>query len=130
MKYLLDTSVFLWAVGPYELLNKPVQDILKSDSELFFSAASSWEIAIKASIKKLPIPEPPRQYVPRMLLAAGIQTLPITQLHALAVADLPFHNTDPFDRLLVAQAQIEKMVLLTADASIVKYDVETVWSGK
>ena len=125
MKYLLDTSVFLWAVGSYELLNKAGQDILNSDSDLFLSAASSWEIAIKSSIKKLPLPEPARRYVHRMLLATGIQSLPITHTHALTVADLPFYNTDPFDRLLVAQAQSEKMVLLTADTSIVKYNVET-----
>jgi PIN domain nuclease of toxin-antitoxin system len=130
VKYLLDTSVFLWAVGPYELLNKAGQDILNSNSELFLSAASSWEIAIKSSIKKLPLPEPARQYVQRMLLATGIQSLPITHTHALTVADLPFYNTDPFDRLLVAQAQSEKMVLLTADGSIMKYDVETLWCGQ
>jgi PIN domain nuclease of toxin-antitoxin system len=130
VKYLLDTSVFLWAVGPSELLNKAGQDILNSNSELFLSAASSWEIAIKSSIKKLPLPEPARPYVHRMLLATGIQSLPITHTHALAVADLPFYHTDPFDRLLVAQAQSENMVLLTADSSIVKYDVETLWCGK
>ena len=130
MRYLLDTSVFLWAVGPYELLNKAGQDILDSSAELFLSAASSWEIAVKSSIKKLPLPEPARRYVPRMLLATGIQSLPITHAHALAVADLPFYHTDPFDRLLVAQAQSEKMVLLTADNSLVKYDVETLWCGK
>ena len=130
MKYLLDTSVFLWSIGSYERLNKAGQDILENSSELFLSAASSWEIAIKASIKKLPLPEPARRYVHRMLLATGIHSLPITHAHALAVADLPFHNTDPFDRLLVAQAQSEQMVLLTADYNIVKYDVETLWCGK
>jgi PIN domain nuclease of toxin-antitoxin system len=130
VKYLLDTSVFLWAIGPCELLNGAAQDVLNSGSDLFLSAASSWEIAIKSSIKKLPIPEPARRYVQRMLLATGILSLPITHTHALAVADLPFYHTDPFDRLLVAQAQSEKMVLLTADGSIVKYDVETLWCGK
>jgi PIN domain nuclease of toxin-antitoxin system len=65
-----------------------------------------------------------------MLFAAGIQSLPITHTHVLATADLPFHNTDPFDRMLVAQAQIEKMILLTADSNIVRYDVETLWCRK
>ncbi len=103
---------------------------MNGGSELYLSAASSWEIAIKSSIKKLPLPEPARRYVSRLLQATGIQSLAITHIHALAVADLPFYNTDPFDRMLVAQAQSEKMVLLTADNSIVKYDVETLWCAK
>ena len=130
MKYLLDTNVFLWAVAQPELLNKSAQEVLNSGSELFLSAASSWEIAIKSSINKLPLPEPARRFVPRMLFSTGIQSLPIVHTHALATADLPFYNTDPVDRMLVAQAQIEKMLLLTADSSIMKYDVETLWCRK
>jgi PIN domain nuclease of toxin-antitoxin system len=131
VKYLLDTSVFLWAIGPYELLSQKAQDILDSGQhDLFLSAASSWEIAIKSSIDKLPLPEPAAQYVSRMLLTTGIRSLPITHIHALAVADLPRHHTDPFDRMLVAQAQLERMVLLTTDKNMLKYDVATLWCAR
>src|ERR1700694_3016528 len=131
MKYLLDTSVFLWAIGPSELLSKETQGLLAGTRHgLYLSAASSWEIAIKSSIKKLPLPEPAAQYIPNMLLIAGIQSLPITHVHALAVADLPLYHTDPFDRLLVAQAQHKSMVLLTTDHNILKYDVETLWCAR
>jgi len=131
MKYLLDTSVFLWAIGPSQLLANEAQEVLAAGRHgLYLSAASCWEIAIKSSIKKLPLPEPAAQYVPNMLLFAGIHSLPITHLHALAVADLPLHHTDPFDRLLVAQAQHERMVLMTSDRNILKYDVETLWCAQ
>lgn len=131
MKYLLDTSVFLWAIGPSQLLTDEAQQILASGRhDLYFSAASSWEIAIKSSIKKLPLPEPAAQYVPNILLTAGIRSLPITHVHALAVADLPLHHTDPFDRLLVAQAQHERMVFMTTDKNILKYDLETLWCAR
>lgn len=113
------------------MLLPEVQDILDSGKhELYFSAASSWEIAIKASINKLPLPEPPAQYVPNMLVTAGIHSLMITHVHALAVANLPRHHTDPFDRMLVAQAQQERMTLLTSDKEILKYDVNAIWAAR
>jgi len=131
VKYLLDTSVFLWTAGAPDKMNKEAATLLSSrSSKLYLSAVSSWEIAIKSSINKLPLPEPARRFVPRMLFSTGIQSLPIVHTHALATADLPFYNTDPVDRMLVAQAQIEKMLLLTADSSIMKYDVETLWCRK
>ena len=65
-----------------------------------------------------------------MLLTTGIRSLPITHIHALAVADLPRHHTDPFDRMLVAQAQLERMVLLTTDSNMLKYDIATLWCAR
>ncbi len=98
-------------------------------AELYLSAASSWEISIKSALGKLPLPEPPAQYVPKRMAAQGIRPLPITHTHALAVSDLPVHHSDPFDRLLIAQAQLEGMVLLTADSAFKPYGVEIVWCG-
>ena len=88
------------------------------------SAASSWEIAIKYALGKLPLPAPPPEYVPSRMQASGTGALPITHAHALHVASLPTHHRDPFDRLLVAQAQVESLPLLTADPQLGRYDIE------
>lgn len=130
MKYLLDTSVWLWSVGAVERINKRGRDLLADGTqELYFSAASAWEISIKTALEKLRLPEPPATYVPSRLTQQGINPLPILQHHALAVYELPMHHTDPFDRLLIAQAQIEGMVILTADKVFRRYKVELLWCG-
>jgi PIN domain nuclease of toxin-antitoxin system len=130
MKYLLDTSVWLWSLTASQKINPRGRRLLASGkAELYLSAASSWEISIKSALGKLPLPEPPAQYVPKRMAAQGIRPLPITHTHALAVSDLPVHHSDPFDRLLIAQAQLEGMVLLTADSAFKPYGVEIVWCG-
>jgi PIN domain nuclease of toxin-antitoxin system len=130
MKYLLDTAVWLWSLAEPERINDLAREIIgDGQTELYLSAASSWEISIKSALGKLPLPEPPARYVPKRLAAQGIRPLPITHSHALAVADLPLHHRDPFDRILVAQAQIEEMTVLTADRAFDKYRVEVVWCG-
>jgi PIN domain nuclease of toxin-antitoxin system len=97
---------------------------------VYLSAASSWEIAIKVGLGKLKLPQPPARYVPSRLAEQGMTALPVEHAHALRVADLPPLHPDPFDRLLVAQAQIERMTLMTADSLILAYDVETLWAGE
>ena len=100
------------------------------NQEVFLSAVSSCEIAIKAGAGKLHIPEPPNSYVPRRMTEQGLRPLPISHQHALAIFGLPPHHRDPFDRLLVAQAQIENLVLITADAMLERYPIEILWGGK
>jgi PIN domain nuclease of toxin-antitoxin system len=130
MKYLLDTSVWLWSLTASERINKKARQLLASGrEELYLSAASSWEISIKWALGKLQLPEPPRSYVPKRLAAQGIRPLAITHTHALAVSELPTHHSDPFDRLLIAQAQIEDMVILTADRAFEPYGVKILWCG-
>jgi PIN domain nuclease of toxin-antitoxin system len=103
MKYLLDTAVWLWSLAEPERLNSQVcQLIAEGREELYLSAASSWEIGIKWAIGKLPLRERPARYVPKCLAAQDIRALPISHAHALAVASLPPHHRDPFDRLLIA----------------------------
>ena len=128
--YLLDTSVFLWSLANPEKLNRKAMALLEDAQQpLFLSPASSWEISIKWALGKLKLPEAPSAYVTKRLSSRGIRSLPIP--HAcLAAGELPAHHADPFDRMLVAQAQGEDMVLLTADAVFRKYDVETLWCGK
>jgi PIN domain nuclease of toxin-antitoxin system len=98
------------------------------ENQLFLSSASAWEIAIKYSIGKLPLPIPPTEYVFSRMETSGTLALPVLHAHALHVATLPLHHGDPFDRLLVAQAQLEQLSLLTADRQLGDYEVEILWA--
>jgi PIN domain nuclease of toxin-antitoxin system len=130
MRYLLDTSIWLWSVGSVDKINKQGRDLLADGKqEIYLSAASSWEISIKAASGKLQLPGSPASYVPKRLAEQGIIPLPILHQHSLAVYDLPKHHSDPFDRLLIAQAQMEEMVVLTADSVFRSYQVAIVWCG-
>jgi PIN domain nuclease of toxin-antitoxin system len=127
MRYLLDTHVWLWLQTQPERVSDDVRDRLGDGAaQLLLSAASSWEIAIKHALGKLPLPEPPRTYVPSRMWHDGVDGLPVTHAHALHVATLPPHHGDPFDRLLVAQSQVEDVPLVTADPRITRYDVTVV----
>jgi PIN domain nuclease of toxin-antitoxin system len=131
MKYLLDTKVWLWSVGPTDRIGRAGLEILSSGAqELYLSAASSWEIAIKAKLGKFQLPEKPGPYVRTRLATQGIHSLSITQDHSLKVYDLPLHHSDPFDRLIIAQALAEQMAILTSDRVFERYQVELVWCGK
>jgi PIN domain nuclease of toxin-antitoxin system len=101
--------VWLWSVGSSETIGKAGLEILASgDEEVYLSAASSWEIAIKTKLGKFRLPGQPVRYVPKRLAEQGIHSLPITQSHSLKVYDFPLHHSDPFDRLLIAQANQAK----------------------
>jgi len=130
VKLLLDTHCLLWALLEPERLNARAQDAFETRRDpLYLSAASSWEIATKVEIGKLELPEPPHRYVPSRMREFGIAALPVEHSHALHVCALPKHHADPFDRLLIAQAQLERMTLLTADPLLTAYDVEILWGG-
>lgn len=125
MRILLDTHVWLWTLVSPERIPQESLDLLSNpDNELYLSAASTWEIAIKYCLGKLPLPEPPALFVPSRLSRDGVISLPVEHAHTLAVAELPPHHNDPFDRLLVAQARIERMSLASVDAVLKKYEVE------
>ena len=112
---LVDTSVFLRLALAPERLPKALLDALEQSEARLFSSASIWEIAIKTSLGKLTLPQPASQYVPRRMNEFGLRTLPVLREHAVAVEALPFHHRDPFDRLLVAQALVEGLTILTTD---------------
>lgn len=131
MRYLLDTAVFLWSLNEPEKLNTRALQVLRhGEHEVFLSAVSSWEIVIKFALGKLRLPKAPAELVPEALTKLAVRTIPITHTHSLAVGDLPLHHNDPFDRMLMAQARSENMVLMTADSSFDNYPVETLWCGK
>lgn len=120
--YLIDTHILLWDMTGSERLQTHHQDILNGETELFISIASIWEIAIKVSIRKLPMPDD----LLEQINSSDISILSISPEHALAVTHLPHHHRDPFDRMLVAQAQMENLTIMTMDKNIRLYDVEVV----
>jgi PIN domain nuclease of toxin-antitoxin system len=110
-------------------LSQSVREILQDpDNELFLSAASSWEIAIKFALGKLPLPIPPAEYVLSRMETSGTTPLPVQHSHALQVSSLPHHHADPFDRLLIAQAQLENLEILTTDRKFEAYEVALLWA--
>ncbi len=128
MKALLDTHAFLWWVTNAPQLSSTVKSILSDrNNQIFFSAASGWEMAIKAQLKKLELPELPEVYITQQLEMNSFQVLPINLRHTLQTYYLPNHHKDPFDRILVAQSQVEELPLLTLDAKIAQYGVSVIW---
>jgi PIN domain nuclease of toxin-antitoxin system len=128
MRLLLDTCTFLWLVTEDKTLSQKARDLFVDPSnEVYLSAVSSWEIAVKYALGKLPLPRAPAQLVPEERERHRIAELPLEERAALAVARLPEHHRDPFDRMLVAQAVMASMTLLTPDPLITQYPVPTVW---
>jgi PIN domain nuclease of toxin-antitoxin system len=131
MRFLVDTAVWLWSIGEVGRLNQDARDALTDpEHDLYFSAASVWEIAIKTSIGRMDLKGPPNIVVPRETQRQGLLPLQVTYTHALAVYDLPRFHGDPFDRLLVAQARCEGLSLMTSDRELGKYPVEILWAGR
>lgn len=129
MRLLLDTHVWLWLQTAPDRIRPDVLALLRdTGNQLLLSAASAWEIAIKYRIGRLALPEEPATYVPDRLHRSGVDALPVSHSHALRVASLPAHHRDPFDRLLVAQAQLERLEIVTVDRSIGEYDVAVSWA--
>ncbi len=98
------------------------------DNVLLLSPVSAWEIASKHAAGKLTLPVPPAEYVPSRMKSSGVDALPLQHSHALQVASLPWHHRDPFDRLLIAQAQVEGLPILSADRALAAYDVALYWA--
>ncbi len=127
MTILLDTHVWLWMLTePERMTTRALSLVEDHGTTLLLSAASSWEIAIKYALGRLPLPQPPEQYVPDRMRVTAVDPLPIEHPHSLRVSVLELFHRDPFDRILVAQSQIERVPLLTADPVFERYDVETI----
>jgi len=126
VNYLLDTHVLLWLFLRSRRLPRDVLEQITDPSNVVYaSAVSTWEISIKAGLGKLTLPGAPASYLPGRIERAGLTALPILPAHTYGVFGLPAHHNDPFDRLLIAQAQTEALTLITADATIAAYDVRT-----
>lgn len=128
MRYLLDTHTFIWwAAEPDRLSDRVRRTIRSGDNEVFFSAASTWELAIQAQIGKIHFSRPVSAFVADEMSRSRLQMLPVSIAHTLATSELPLLHRDLFDRLLVAQSRLEKLPIPTADAWICRYDVQTEW---
>jgi len=125
MRALLDTNAWLWFTGRSERLGPLTRALVRDRSnEMLLSIASAWEVAIKGGLGKISGIGDPAAFVRTRLRRQHILTLGVTLDHVLAVAALPAHHRDPFDRLLVAQAQAESLTIITADAHLALYDVK------
>lgn len=128
MRILIDTHVFLWwTTADPRLPGRVKTRLLNSDNSLFLSVVSVWEVAIKVQRGKLHLPERLSPYFASRLDAYRIDTLPVAIEHAIETASLPAHHRDPFDRLLIAQARVEDVPILTSDTNFRKYSVEVIW---
>ncbi len=128
MRALVDTHVFLWTASQVPRLSARARRFIgDGENELYLSVASAWEIAIKFAKGHLELPESPIDYVPTRMTKHGFDALPVSLAHALRVSGLPHHHRDPFDRLLVAQALVEGLPIVTGDENFARYGVEVVW---
>ena len=128
MKLLLDTCTFLWSLSGEPPLPPRVADMVRNpDHEIFLSAASAWEIAIKYAAGRLRLPEHPERFVPAMRVQRGFTALAVDEESALHASRLPALHRDPFDRLLVSQAIVHGMTILTPDPIVARYPARTMW---
>jgi PIN domain nuclease of toxin-antitoxin system len=128
MKALLDTHTFLWWITDDPKLSLRVRGIISDgENEIFISAVTGWEIAIKAQIGRLKLPDEPQRFILEQLKINDMKSLPIEMRHALHISTLPIYHQDPFDRMLIAQAQLEELPVLSSDPEFGKYEVTIIW---
>ena len=124
MRLLLDTNVWLWANDNPDRLGRAGDVIRDPESVRYVSAATAWELAVKVRVGKLSLPEPLAAWFPARLRTAVAEPLAVEVADAVAVAELPLHHRDPFDRLIVAQARRRSLTLVTSDETLAAYDVD------
>jgi PIN domain nuclease of toxin-antitoxin system len=128
MRAIADTHAFLWLLTDDRRLSRRARTVLEDDANtIYLSAASVYEITLKARLGRLVLPEAPESYIADRLALGVFRPLVISIAHAARAGSLPFIHGDPWDRLLVAQAQLESAAIITADRSFGAYDVETIW---
>ena len=128
MNYLLDTHVFLWLDAEPEKLSKRVAEIIEEKSNsLYLSLASIWEMQIKVQLGKLTLNSSLEEVITSNQADNRVQLLSITLEHILTLNELADHHRDPFDRLLIAQAKAEKLILITNDAKLGEYAIQQIW---
>jgi PIN domain nuclease of toxin-antitoxin system len=128
MRGLLDTHTFLWFIAGDPKLSAVARAFIEDEANAkILSIASPWEIAIKVSRHKLPLAEPFHVLIPREIAGNGFDLLPITLDHLAVLSTLPFHHTDPFDRLIIAQAIVEQIPVIGADPAFDAYPISRLW---
>ena len=128
MNLLLDTCTFLWSIeGGAAISSEARAALVDPTNVVYLSSVSAWEIATKHALGTLPLPEAPEKYVPAQRRARGIEPLPLDEEAALHIGRLPALHQDPFDRMLICQALIGGMTLVTPDPEIGRYPLRTLW---
>jgi len=127
LKYLIDTQILIWLFISPNKIPSNIQNLLKNlDNEIYVSKVSIWEIAIKVSIGKLIIPFEIKKLIFE-IKEMNIKILNIKNQHLIKVTDLPFHHKDPFDRLIISQAFIDRITIISSDNNFSKYNVKVLW---
>ena len=127
MRYLLDTHTLIWAIEGSDNLPKFTKNVIQDTSNIcLVSLASIWEISIKYSLGRLKIITDLESYI-SIIKKSGFDVLPIKESHVLSVSKLPFHHKDPFDRLIIAQAHIENLTLISKDSKFKNYNIPILW---
>ena len=128
MRILLDTCTFLWVITEAPELSARARELFADPAnEVFLSSVSTWEISVKYALGRLPLPESPERFIPTQRKQHGVQTLPLEESATLHLVRLPELHKDPFDRMLICQAMIHGMVIMTPDALILQYPVPSTW---
>lgn len=128
MRILLDTCTFLWIITDADELSQTARELFVDPlNEVFFSSVSAWEISVKYALGRLPLPEPPERFIPFQRKQHEVESLPLVEKAALHLSSLPAFHKDPFDRMLVCQAIIHGLSILTPDELIRRYPALTVW---
>jgi len=128
VRVLLDTATFLWwMTTPAEIPKRALEVLRDPDHEILLSVVTGWEIAIKRKLGRLVLPGRTSTFLADAAASHDLATLAVTMEHAVAAGELPLHHKDPFDRLLVAQAEIEQLVVATPDPAFRSYGVRTLW---
>ncbi|MCW5203049.1 type II toxin-antitoxin system VapC family toxin [Desulfobulbus sp. US4] len=124
----MDTHAFLWWITDDAQLSETARRLIKDNGNtLYWSAASSWEVGIKYALGRLPLPDAPEIFLAQELAGNQIESLPITDRYAFQAGRLPRHHKDPFDRMLIAQAMTDSLILLSCDSFFDLYDVQVMW---
>ena len=128
MRLLLDTSTFLWVINDAPELSSQARELfVNPENESYLSSVSAWEIAIKYGLGRLPLPQPPDRFIPAQRKQHGIDPLELDEEAALHLSRLPQLHKDPFDRMLVCQAIVHHLIILTSDDLVAQYPIRTIW---
>ena len=128
MRYLLDTHVFLWLAAAPDKLSRNVRQIaIKKKNNLYLSAASGWEIALLRNLGRIQLPDEPQRFIPEAMQKLSVTPVPIGFPTAIAAASLPLIHRDPFDRIIIAEAEREGMAVMTKDKKFAEYGIQSVW---
>lgn len=128
MRILLDTCTFLWIAANARELSDRARDFFSDPgNEVFLSPVSAWEIVVKHSIGRLPLPRPPHEFVPEERRRHRISSIGLNEEAVLQLAKLPDHHRDPFDRMLICQAVAQGLTIMTPDPAIARYPVPIAW---